>query len=197
VSYGFCFLFCFCCVSLTYDPNVRVFKNILPTRVHADETRRRPRRVVTGARASSSWRPDSAREEARDGARRRGGSLARCDDDERTGARDGTTGRRACERGRVEAIFDRFWRPRRREKDRSNERFPNERTVWDDDPMRARRKCDHHRNRVLFARLTTTFRTNPVRDRGGGSRVVFQASRGLRRVLAPQKRVQERERDRG
>jgi len=127
VSYGFCFLFCFCCVSLIYDPNVRVFTNILPTRVHADETRRRPRRVVTGARASSSWRPGSAREEARDGARRRGGSLARCDDDERTDARDGTTGRRASERARVEAIFDRFWRPRRREKDRSNERT-NERT---------------------------------------------------------------------
>jgi len=127
VSYGFCFLFCFCCVSLIYDPNVRVFTNILPTRVHADETRRRPRRVVTGARASSSWRPGSAREEARDGARRRGGSLVRCDDDERTDARDGTTGRRASERARVEAIFDRFWRPRRREKDRSNERT-NERT---------------------------------------------------------------------
>ena len=104
VSYGFLFLFVLFCfvLSLIYDPNVRVFTNILPTRVHADETRRRPRRVVTGARASSSWRPDSAREEARDGARRRGGSLARCDGRRTNGCtrwNDGATSERARTRG--------------------------------------------------------------------------------------------------
>jgi len=123
VSYGFCFVFC-PLYTIRMSEYLQIF--FLPgfTPMKRDG---RPSRVVTGARASSSWRPGSAREEARDGARRRGGSLARCDDDERTGARDGTTGRRASERARVEAIFDRFWRPRRREKDRSNERT-NERT---------------------------------------------------------------------
>ena len=39
-----------CCVSLIYDPNVRVFTNILPTRVH---TRRRRRETFSGRHRSA------------------------------------------------------------------------------------------------------------------------------------------------
>ena len=93
VSYGFCFAFCFCpCPLYTIRMSEYLQIFFLPGFTHTDDDGR-PSRVVTGARASSSWRPGSAREEARDGARRRGGSLVRCDDDERTDARDGTTGR--------------------------------------------------------------------------------------------------------
>ena len=98
VSYGFCFVFV---VFVPYIRSKCPSLNILPTRVHTDDDGR-PSRVVTGARASSSWRPDSAREEARDGARRRGGSLVRCDGRRTNGCtrwNDGATSERACTRG--------------------------------------------------------------------------------------------------